>query len=70
MLFNIQDFPDRGANPKGGVNLLFGKLFAEDFMKLKEIERRGALVPNAPFDPPMNSIPLDLNVQIFNLDFI
>ena len=37
----IQDFPDGSANPKGGANLLFGKFFAQNCMKLKEIGPRG-----------------------------
>ena len=40
----IQDFLEGGANPSiSGKNLLFGKIFAENFMKMKE--RRGAVSP-------------------------
>ena len=34
----IQELPDGGANPKsGGASPLFGKCFAENCMKMKEI---------------------------------
>ena len=44
-----------GGNPWVWTeNLLFGKIFAENCMKMKEIgPRAGALVPSVPFDPPM-----------------
>ena len=32
----IQDFPERGANPRRGANLLFGILFVENCMKMKK----------------------------------
>ena len=46
-------FPKRGS----GANLLFGKSFTENLMKMKEILRGGggALVPGTPLDPPMSS---------------
>ena len=31
------DFPDGNSNPKGGANLLFGKMFAENCIKMKEM---------------------------------
>ena len=44
----IQDFPDEEVNPRGeGVKLLFGKIFAENCTKVKEIGARGQWrVPN------------------------
>ena len=38
-----------------GQKLLFGKIFAENCMKMKEIGLRGTSFPSAPFplDPPM-----------------
>ena len=46
----IQDFPDEEVNPRGeGVKLLFGKIFAENCTKVKEIGARGQWrVPNTP----------------------
>ena len=42
----IQDFPGRGANPwEANENLLFGKIVAENCMKMKEIGRRGGVRP-------------------------
>ena len=43
------------ANPKvGGANLLLGKVFPENWMKLKETGPRSGHVPSAPsLDPPM-----------------
>ena len=36
--WRIQDFPDRGANLKGGrgINLLFGQIFSKECMKMKK----------------------------------
>ena len=34
-------FPKGGANPRMGANLLFGKGFAENCMKMKEIRPEG-----------------------------
>ena len=49
----IQDFPDVGRQLLGWAKkLLFGKIFAETCMKMKDIERGGG-VPSAPLDPPM-----------------
>ena len=41
--WRIQDFPDEGLQPPGGslVSLLFVKIFAENFMKMKEIQQNG-----------------------------
>ena len=42
MQWRIQDFPDGGTYPQGGgANLLFGKIFLENCMKMKEIGPRG-----------------------------
>ena len=46
--WQIQDFEGREANPLGeGINILFGKNFAENCMKLEEI------LPAGPLDSPM-----------------
>ena len=42
----------RGATPVLGRNLLFGKIFAENCMKMKKIEPREASLP-PPLDPSM-----------------
>ena len=41
------EFPRRGA-PTPEENLLFHKIFPENYMKIKKLDRKGALVPNAP----------------------
>ena len=45
----IQDFPDGKRQPQkgGGSGLLFGKILAENSMKLKEIGLRGRQIPSA-----------------------
>ena len=43
-----------GTNPRGDVNLLFGKLLAENYKKKKVMGLRGAHIPSTPTDPPMN----------------
>ena len=50
----------RGANPWiWGKNLLFGKIFAENCMKMKE-NGPGVVYSKRPtLDPPMNSLNLD-----------
>ena len=56
MQWRIQDFPDDGGvNPQAGdANLLFGQIFPENCIKIKEIGPRGEpRVPGAPSDPPM-----------------
>ena len=51
--WRIQDFPEEGANPRGGgANLLFYKIVAQNFMQMKGIGS-GVRVPNAPPDSPM-----------------
>ena len=41
--WRIQDFPDGGSQPqRGGANLLFGQLFRENCMKMKENGPRGS----------------------------
>ena len=53
-------YPDGGTNQRGeGANLLFGKFFKENCMKIKEIGPRevGAHFPRVPRDPPMNIVP-------------
>ena len=48
--WRIQDFPDGGTNPWVWTeNLLFAKIFAKTWMKMKEIGPKGALGT----DPPM-----------------
>ena len=44
-----------GTNPKSGCkNLLFGQIFPENWMEMKEIGLRdGTHVPGAPLDPPL-----------------
>ena len=38
MVGRTQEFPDGGANPKGGrANLLFGQIFTKNCIKMKEI---------------------------------
>ena len=55
--WRVQDFPDGrgGGNFQGGdENLLFGQIFPENCMKLKEFGPEGvARVPDAPLDPPL-----------------
>ena len=49
--WRIQDFPDRGRQLLSwGENLLFGKIFAKNCTKMKEIESKGegVRVPSAP----------------------
>ena len=41
----------------------FGKIFAENYMKMKEIGQ-GARVPDAPLDPPMNNLSVSVCVCI------
>ena len=55
--WRIQDFPDGGGGGNSWIwgktlDLLFGKILAENGMKMKEIEPRG-YVPSASLDPPM-----------------
>ena len=41
----IQDFVDGGApTPKAGANLLFGQIFPENCMKIKEIGPEGHVI--------------------------
>ena len=57
--WRIQEFPERGINPKGESNLLFGKYFAKNSMKIKEIgprERHKRRWHPLPLDPPMKSL--------------
>ena len=55
--WRIQDFPVGGGSANaqvGGANLLFGQIFPENCMKMKEIGPRGGRVSLAPpLDPPM-----------------
>ena len=47
--WQIQDFQGRGANALGeGINILFGKNFAENYMKMEEIVPAG-YIPRAPW---------------------
>ena len=49
--FSVADlgFPRRGANPRGrGKNLLFGKIFAKNCIKMKEFGPRGRARPWLP----------------------
>ena len=49
-----QDFPDTGCQPLNwGQNLLLGKIFAGNCMKMKEIGPRGGARPWHPLDPSM-----------------
>ena len=41
-------FPMGGALTPEGTNLLFGINFAENCMRMKEIDLKGACVPHAP----------------------
>ena len=44
-----------GDNPKvGGARLLFGKMFPQNCMKMKEIGPRGRASLAPPLDPPMH----------------
>ena len=44
--WRIQDFPEGGANPwDWGKNLLFGKIFAENCMKMKDNQGGGSAHP-------------------------
>ena len=43
--WRIQDFPDRGAYLQWGANLLFGHIFPENCMKMKEFGPRGGVHP-------------------------
>ena len=54
----IQDFPKRGANPRGGgTNLLFDNNISENCIKMKETGLRGACVFLAPtLDPPLQGV--------------
>ena len=46
--WQIQDFPEGVANPwVWSENLLFGKIFAENRMKIKEHGRRGAILASS-----------------------
>ena len=47
MQWQIKDFPDgRGAlTPVFGQNLIFGKIFARNCMKMKEFGQRGGARP-------------------------
>ena len=47
--WRMQTFPDEGAN------LLFGKLFADKCLKMKEFRRGGGSIPSTPLDPPMKT---------------
>ena len=50
--WQIQNFPERGRQPRVlGKNLSFGKIFAENCMKMKAIEPRRACVPSAALGP-------------------
>ena len=51
MQWRIQDFPDRGApTPKMLMkSILFGKISAENCMKMKEIGQEGERLPSAHF---------------------
>ena len=41
--------PEGSANPRvGGANLLFGNIYAENLMKMKDIGARGGRVPSGP----------------------
>ena len=41
--------PEGSANPRvGGANLLFGNIYAENSMKMKDIGPRGGRVPSGP----------------------
>ena len=60
-------FPRGGSQlPKGCANLLFGRFFAENCMKMKEIRLRGDVRPLRPRGsateclPPNNSKPLEI----------
>ena len=55
MQWRIQDFPDRGApTPKMLIkSILFGKISAENCMKMKEIGQEGERLPSAHLNPPM-----------------
>ena len=56
--------------PPGGANLLFGKIGAENYMKIKEIGLTGRYIPTAPLDPPLvMDIRLNILQQVFsNID--
>ena len=44
--WGIPDFPEGSTNPSEDVNLLFGKIIAENCIKMKEIGPKGtSLVP-------------------------
>ena len=52
--WRIPDFPDgRAPTSKAGANLLFGQLFAENYMEMKEFGSRVGRVPGTTLDSPM-----------------
>ena len=57
--WRIQDFPDGGSHEpldlrQNPIYVLFGKIFAENCMKMKEFGPRGGSAPLAPpLDRPM-----------------
>ena len=62
-----QEFSDGDANPKGGgASLIFGQIYPENCMKMKEIEPGGGASMAPPLDPPMINLAikkLNLNIQ-------
>ena len=64
----IQEFPDRGANPQAwGKDPLFCRIFAENFIKMKESAPRGSRVPSAPLES-VNDVdrPLTFELRLGN----
>ena len=54
MAKNSHDFPEGDTNSQNGcASSLFGKFFAENYMKIKEFGTGASLEP--PWDPPVNS---------------
>ena len=64
-------FPMGGANSQvWGKNVLFGKVFAENCMKMKEIGQ-GAHIPGTPaLDPPMQVVGIRLTCHLVSLIFV
>ena len=55
---------------EGGINLLFGKVLAENCIKMKEIGGRGGASLASPLDPPMHKLVTKLVFLTFLKDII
>ena len=68
----IQDFPDGGEYPNFfGNNLLFGKTFAGNCIKMKKIELGdGVFLAPPPFPPPMALHDIEVDLPTEGQEFI